>query len=88
MSSTSDGHATPMDRARWICPILDRACAELLEWEQAGIHPSELRFHPDVHARLAELRRRELDAGVPLLVLGTDVVPDPTLEPHEFTVIP
>lgn len=78
-SSISDG---------WLCPILDRAAALLLAWEQNGLHPSELRVHPEVYERLAGLRAREMRAGVPLLVLGTDVVADADLTRDGFALSP
>jgi len=60
----------------------------LLTWEQDGVHPSELRVHPDVYARITALRAREMRAGVPLLVLGTDVVTDPDLTWDGFALTP
>ena len=70
----------------WICAVLDGASAELLAYEELGQFPAELRVSSRVYECFAGLRARELSAGLPLLVLGTDVIADPELASTEFVV--
>ena len=70
----------------WICAVLDGASAELLAYEELGQFPAELRVSSRVYECFAGLRARELSAGLPLLVLGTDVIADPELASAEFVV--
>lgn len=70
----------------WICAVLDGASAELLAHEELGQFPAELRVSSRVYERFAGLRARELAAGLPLLVLGTDVIADRELASAEFVV--
>ena len=70
----------------WICAVLDGASAELLAHEDLGQFPAELRVSSRVYECFAGLRARDLSAGLPLLVLGTDVIADPELASAEFVV--
>jgi hypothetical protein len=71
-----------------IAELLDSAAARMLPLEEGGLFPSELRVSASVYASFADLRRRELAAGFPLLVLGTPVVLDALLETEEFVIAP
>jgi hypothetical protein len=71
-----------------LAALLDAASAHLLRLEEGGEFPSELRVSADAYASLAGHRGRELAAGHRLIVLGAAVVPDPTLGPDQFTLIP
>ena len=70
----------------WISAVLDGASEQLLALEQRGSFPAELRVSSGVYHSLAGLRTRELSAGLPLLVLGTEVTEDPDLTASEFTL--
>jgi hypothetical protein len=70
----------------WISAVLDGASEQLLALEQQGLFPAELRVSTGVYRSLAGLRVRELTAGLPLLVLGTEVTEDPGLTASEFTL--
>ena len=70
----------------WICAVLDGASAELLAHEERGQFPAQLRVSSRVYECFAGLRARELSAGLPLLVLGTDVIEDRDLASAEFVV--
>ena len=75
-----------MNTDTWICAVLDGASAELLALEQAGQFAAELRVSSRVYQCFTDLRARELSAGQPLLVLGTEVTEDRELAPAEFAV--
>jgi hypothetical protein len=75
-----------MNTENWICAVLDGASAELLAHEELGRFPAELRVSSRVYQCFTGLRARELSAGLPLLVLGTDVVEDRDLASAEFVV--
>ncbi|QYB00251.1 hypothetical protein I1A62_04130 (plasmid) [Rhodococcus sp. USK10] len=45
-------------------------------------------MHTTVFRSFEHLRRRELDNGFPLIVLGTSLVEDATLAWDEFDVVP
>ena len=77
-----------MNADGWICAVLDGASERLLALEQQGSFPAELRVSSGVYRSLAGLRARELSAGIPLLVLGTEVTEDPGLTAAEFAVLP
>jgi hypothetical protein len=72
----------------WISDVLDGASEQLLALEQQGSFPVELRVSAAVYHSLASLRARELTAGLPLLVLGTEVTEDQELTASEFTLRP
>ena len=72
----------------WISAVLDGASERLLALEQQGLFPTELRVSSGVYGSLAGLRARELSAGLPLLVLGTEVTEDPELTASEFELRP
>ena len=75
-----------MNTDSWICAVLDGASAELLAHEELGQFPAELRVSSSVYECFTGLRARELSDGLPLLVLGTDVIEDRELAPTEFVV--
>jgi len=71
-----------------IAALLDNAGADMLALEENDRRPSELRVSAAIYRSFAHLRRRELDAGYPLLVLGATVVLDAQLGPDEFVIAP
>ncbi len=75
-----------MNTDSWICGVLDGASAELLAHEELGQFPAELRVSSRVYACFTGLRARELSEGLPLLVLGTEVIEDSELTSAEFVV--
>ncbi len=82
MSLTSDP-AGP-----WLTQILDRASAQLHALERGGIFPARLCVHPDVHAIIAALRASELADGEDLIVLGTELAADATVDREHFALVP
>lgn len=64
--------------------FLDRASTELLRMEEQNRLPDGIRVHPALYEMMADIRRRELDEGYPLMVLGMAVEPDAALEAHEY----
>ncbi|WPB89327.1 hypothetical protein [Streptomyces malaysiensis] len=72
----------------WIGALLDRASEALLKLEEDGLFVSQFRVSPRVGASFAALRRGELENGLPLMVLGAEVVEDPALAPDEFALVP
>ncbi|MGW3984452.1 hypothetical protein [Streptomyces mirabilis] len=72
----------------WIGALLDRVGAAMLKLEEEGLFVSELRVSPGAVTSFAALRRGELEAGLPLMVLGTEAVEDVTLETDEFALVP
>jgi hypothetical protein len=71
-----------------IAALLDNAGADMLALEESERHPSELRVSAAIYRSFAHLRRREMNAGYPLLVLGATVVLDTQLGPDEFIIAP
>lgn len=72
----------------WISGVLDAASAHLLAMEEAGMFPDELCVSSDVYASFTRLRQRDLDRGMPLLVLGVEVKEDPALNGEEYRTRP
>jgi hypothetical protein len=67
--------------------LLDGASAELHALERSGIFPARLCVHPEVHALIAALRAAELAEGGALLVLGTELVADTTVDRDRFALV-
>ncbi|MDL5156137.1 hypothetical protein [Actinomycetospora termitidis] len=72
----------------WIGDLLDRAGAALLKLEEDGLFMSRFHVSPAIGASFAALRRGEIEAGLPLMVLGAEVVEDPSLDHDEFALVP
>ena len=85
---TSSPITTQQKAQHPIAGLLDSVGASLLALEERGSFPSELRVSRSAYATFVSLRRHELTAGFPLLVLGTTVVSDPQLGPDEFILAP
>jgi hypothetical protein len=56
----------------WIGALLDKACAEILR-RRPRERGSRLVVNPHVYRTVAEARRREVERGVPLMVLGLEL---------------
>jgi hypothetical protein len=56
--------------------------------ERSGIFPARLCVHPEIHALIAKLRASELAEGADLLLLGTELVADPTVGRERFALVP
>jgi hypothetical protein len=67
--------------------LLDAASAELHALERSGIFPARLCVHPEVHALITTLRAAELAEGGDLLVLGTELVADTTVDRDRFALV-
>lgn len=72
---------------QWLNDILDRASSQLLRLEEARGNLWTMRVHPDVYNTMAHLRRRELAWGLPLIVLGTEVIADASVAQDEFVLL-
>lgn len=67
--------------------LLDKASTELLRMEEESRLPSAMRVHPDMYGVMADIRKREIADGFPLLVLGMPVRPDDSLEMHDYQLV-
>ena len=67
--------------------LLDRASGDLLRMEEQKSAPVGLRVHPDMYAAMSALRRKEMDYGCPLLVLGLPVLPEETLGLEDYRIV-
>jgi hypothetical protein len=76
------------DTSHWVCGLLDQASAQLLALEQAGLFPSQMAVGSATYASFRALRRRDLERGLPLFVLGVEVTEDPALAGEEFGLRP
>lgn len=76
------------DTSDWVCGLLDQASARLLALEEAGLFPAEMTVSSPAFASFRALRRRDLERGLPLLVLGIEVTEDPALTGDEFGLRP
>ncbi|MFV0457753.1 MAG: hypothetical protein ACK5MT_03135 [Actinomycetales bacterium] len=72
----------------WINHILNDASQRILDLEQDGESASELRVHPSVARTFERLRAREMSDGMPILVLGAEVVADHSLGICDVSVVP
>jgi hypothetical protein len=70
-----------------VADFLDRASSELLRLEEQNDFPAGLRVHPEMFDLMAGLRKKELDEGFPLLVLGLPVAPEASLGADEYRLI-
>jgi len=67
--------------------ILDRASHELLRLEEENRFPHALCVHPAMFEMMADVRRKELDQGYPLLVLGLPVSAEAALDADEYRIV-
>lgn len=67
--------------------ILDRAATELLRLEELNRFPAALRVNPDMFDLMAGIRRRELDLGYPLMVLGLPVTAEASLGADDYRIV-
>ena len=54
--------------------LLDDATSRILELEARGYHPRRLSVPRSAYDRIASLRAREVERGVPLIVLGLPLI--------------
>lgn len=73
--------------AQGFANILDRASSELLTLEEQRQFPSGMQVAPQMFALMTQVRKREMDLGFPLLVLGLSVAPDASLGPDDYRLI-
>lgn len=64
--------------------LFDDACPPLLALIEQDRMPGTMFVHPDVHASIARLRRREIDDGYPLMILGMELVADEAVPESRF----
>jgi hypothetical protein len=57
-----------------VAVLLDDATARILALEARGYHPVALKVPRDAYERIASVRARDVERGVPLIVLGLPLV--------------
>jgi hypothetical protein len=58
------------DPGSGVAALLDDATARIIELELRGYHPRSLSVPPAAYERIAGVHARDLERGVPLIVLG------------------
>jgi hypothetical protein len=66
-----------------ICTLLDKACSEILR-RRPGERGSRLVVHPEVYRVVAAARPREVERGIPLMVLGLELDESAEVPPGMF----
>ena len=62
------------DPGAGVAVLLDDATSRILELEARGYHPRQLSVPRSAYDRIASLRAREVERGVPLIVLGLPLI--------------
>ena len=62
------------DPGAGVAVLLDDATARILELEARGYHPRRLSVPRAAYDRIAGIRARDLERGVPLILLGLPLV--------------
>jgi len=62
------------DPGTGVAVLLDDATARILELEARGYHPRRLSVPRSAYDRIANLRARDVERGVPLIVLGLPLI--------------
>lgn len=73
-SETNDVTVELDDPGTGVAVLLDEATSRILELEARGYHPERLSVPRSAYDRIARLRAREVERGVPLIVLGLPLV--------------
>lgn len=63
--------------------LLDAIAATILASPDRGAGLRELRVHPQIYDLVAQAKSRELDRGIPLLLLGMDLVRADGVAPNQ-----
>jgi hypothetical protein len=58
------------DPGAGVAALLDEATSRIVELEARGYHPRSLSVPPAAYDRIADVHARDLERGVPLIVLG------------------
>jgi hypothetical protein len=58
------------DPGMGVAALLDDATSRIVELEARGYHPRSLSVPPGAYDRIAGVHARDLERGVPLIVLG------------------
>jgi hypothetical protein len=67
--------------------VLDDACGLFHAHDTGpGARPTRMYVSPDVYRAIVRARRREVERGIPLLVLDLDLEVDPSLHGAEVRV--
>jgi hypothetical protein len=66
--------------------LLDHVCKEIVGRSSPLEHETRLIVHPLVYRRVAELRPQKLARGLPLLLLGLELVPSEEVPPSGFKI--
>ena len=75
MSTAGDITVELDDPGPGVAVLLDDATTRILELESRGYHPIALEVSRSVYDRIASVRSRDVERGVPLIVLGLPLVP-------------
>ena len=70
MASARDITVELDDPGPGVAVLLDDATARILELEARGYHPVALKVSAEAYDRIASVRTRDVERGVPLIVLG------------------
>jgi hypothetical protein len=62
------------DPGSGVAALLDEATARIIELETRGYHPRSLSVPPAAYERIAVVHARDVERGVPLIVLGLPLV--------------
>ena len=95
--NSHDGHAVTRGGERngvrsrlpslWMAIVVERACMEI--WRAWGerADPTGLRVNPAVYQAVARARPGEVRRGHPLMLLGLELVADPSVQIYEPVVV-
>jgi hypothetical protein len=66
-----------------LCALLDKACSEILR-RRPNERGSRLVVNPDIYRTIATARSREVERGIPLMVLGLELDTSAEVPPNMF----
>jgi hypothetical protein len=67
--------------------LLDQVCGEIVRRAGQRSHATRLLVHPVIFRCVAEARAQEVARGLPLLLLGLELVPSEEVPPSGFKMI-
>lgn len=70
----------------WLSVVIDNACSRIWEAWGSGAEPTSMRVSPSVYDAVAAARPGEIGRGIPLMLLGLALTPDPAVATYEPVV--
>ena len=67
--------------------LLDRACSEIVARGSARTRGSRLVVHPAVYRSVAEAHPRDVARGLPLFLLGLELIASDDVAPSDFKIV-